>query len=156
MKGLSDQQKDVLGNLPNAYLVEFRNVGGIVMPLIVELEYQDGTKEIRRIPAEIWRRNNEVVSKMFITEKPIKQIALDPRGETADAEVVNNFFPRRIEAKSVELTPGFSNPRRGGRGGDNPMRRAKKASEEKAKAAEKDEADEANGTAETTSESDGS
>jgi len=139
MEGLSDKQKDVLGNLPNAYLVEFRNIGGIVMPLIVELEYQDGTKEIRRIPAEIWRRNNEVVSKMFITEKPIKQIALDPRGETADAAVVNNFFPRRIEAKSVELTPGFSDPRRGRRGGDNPMRRAKKASEEKAKAAEQGE-----------------
>ena len=143
MDGLSDKQKEVLGNLPNAYLVEFRNVGGIVMPLIVELEYQDGTKEIRRIPAEIWRRNNEVVSKMFITEKPIKQIALDPRGETADAGVVNNFFPRRIEAKSVDLTPGFSDSRRGRRGGDNPMRRAKKASEKKAKEAEQAESKDA-------------
>ena len=102
------------------------------MPLIVELEFQDGTKEVRRIPAEIWRRNNRVVSKMFITEKPVKQIVLDPRGETADSSVVNNFFPRRIETKSVELNPNFTDPRRGRRGRDNPMRRALKPKEEKA------------------------
>ncbi len=114
------------------------------MPLIVELEFQDGTKEVRRIPAEIWRRNNRVVSKMFITEKPVKQIVLDPRGETADSSVVNNFFPRRIETKSVELSPNFTDPRRGRRGRDNPMRRALKPKEEKVedeKAEKKEEAD---------------
>ncbi|MCP4463267.1 MAG: aminopeptidase [Planctomycetaceae bacterium] len=132
MERLSDKQKEMLSNLPNAYLVEFRNIGGVVMPLIVELEFQDGTKEVRRIPAEIWRRNNRVVSKMFITEKPVKQIVLDPRGETADSSVVNNFFPRRIETKSVELNSNFTDPRRGRRGRDNPMRRALKPKDKKA------------------------
>ncbi len=121
MEGLTDEQRSTLDNLPNAYLVRFRNVGGLVMPLIIELEFQDGTKEIRRIPAEIWRRNNVEVSKMFITEKPVKQISIDPRSETADSDLTNNFFPRRIESKSVPLYPGG----RGGFGADNPMRRAR-------------------------------
>ena len=123
MEELTDEQKEMLSSLPNAYLVEFNNVGGLVMPLIVELQFEDGSRQLRVIPAEIWRRNNETVSKMFITEKPVKQIVIDPRGETADADVVNNYFPRRIESQQVEMSPGFSNPRRRG-GGDNPMRRA--------------------------------
>lgn len=125
VKDLTDKQREMLANLPNAYLVEFRNVGGLVMPLIVELEYQDGTREVRRIPAEIWRRNNEVVSKMFITDKQVKQIRIDPRGETADSNTANNYFPRRIEAQSIPVAPGFRDPRRAG-GRDNPMRRALK------------------------------
>ncbi len=124
LESLSDEQKKTLSELPNAYLVEFKNVGGLVMPLIVELHFADGTKEIRRIPAEIWRRNNKVVSKMFITEKPVQHFRIDPRGETADSDVSNNFYPRRIEPQAVPVSPGFTDPRR--RGGDNPMRRAMK------------------------------
>ena len=124
LESLSDEQKKTLSELPNAYLVEFKNVGGLVMPLIVELHFADGTKEIRRIPAEIWRRNNKVVSKMFITEKPVQHFLIDPRGETADSDVSNNFYPRRIEPQAVPVSPGFTDPRR--RSGDNPMRRAMK------------------------------
>ncbi|MDG2012695.1 MAG: hypothetical protein P8J33_04270, partial [Pirellulaceae bacterium] len=151
MEGLSDKQKEMLANLPNAYLVEFRNIGGVVMPLIVELEFQDGTKEVRRIPAEIWRRDNRAVSKMFITEKPVKQITLDPRGETADSSVVNNYFPRRIETKSVDLNSNFINPRRGRGGRDNPMRRALRPKDDKAEGQAEEKKDEAG-----TSGSDGS
>jgi len=137
MESLSDEQKEMMENLPNAYLVEFRNVGGLVMPVIIELEFQDGTKEVRRIPAEIWRRNNQVVSKMLITDKPLKQISLDPRGETADADLENNFFPKRIAATEVPLSPGFS---RRGMFGSNPMRRAlpKTDQDDSAKKADED------------------
>ena len=68
------------------------------MPVIIEMEYQDGTKEVLRIPAEIWRRNNKTVSKMVMTRKPVKQFSLDPYQETADIDLSNNYFP----AKNVE------------------------------------------------------
>jgi len=119
MGRLTDQQKAVLSNLPNAYVVDFENVGGLVMPLILQLEFDDGSTESRFIPAEIWRRNNKKVSKLLITGKPLKQIQLDPRHQTADASDENNFFPRRIESKSF----GLSASRRRS-GGSNPMRKA--------------------------------
>ena len=92
------------------------------MPLILEMEFEDGSTESRFIPAEIWRRNNEKVSKLVITSKPLKQIQIDPRGQTADASDENNFFPRRIESRQIELSP--SSRRRGGGGGQNPLRKA--------------------------------
>ena len=122
MAKLSDEQKATLSNLPNAYVVDFENVGGLVMPLILEMEFEDGSTESRFIPAEIWRRNNEKVSKLVITSKPLKQIQIDPRGQTADASDENNFFPRRIESRQIELSP--SSRRRGGGGGQNPLRKA--------------------------------
>ena len=121
MEKLTDEQKETLSNLPNAYVVDFENVGGLVMPLILKLSFDDGTTEMRTIPAEIWRRNNLKVSKLVITEKPLKQIQIDPRRETADATVENNFFPRRIESNSMELN---TRSRRRGGGGKNPMQKA--------------------------------
>ena len=56
-----------------------------------------------RIPVEIWRRNNSAVSKLIITPKEIKQIALDPHLETADTDLANNFFPRRPLKRQFEL-----------------------------------------------------
>ena len=65
------------------------------MPVILAIDYTDGTKEEMRIPAEIWRRNNVQVSKLIVTRKEIKQIVLDPHLETADTDLTNNYFPRR-------------------------------------------------------------
>ncbi|MFN5704649.1 MAG: M1 family aminopeptidase, partial [bacterium] len=81
---LTENEKKLLAQKSNFYLIDFENVGGLIMPLIVEFEYEDGTKEINRIPAEVWVRNNKKVSKLFITEKAIKQITLDPLQETSD------------------------------------------------------------------------
>ena len=78
------------------------------MPLIVEFEYEDGSKEINRIPAEVWVRNNKKVSKLFITEKAIKQITLDPLQETADINLKNNFYPEKIIESEFQL---FKNER---------------------------------------------
>jgi hypothetical protein len=115
LANLDPAQRDLIGNQPFLYLVSFRNVGGLVMPLIVEIEYEDGSTEIEYIPAEIWRRNNEQVSKLFISEKPIRSFKLDPRGQTADAGADNNQFPRQIDTERRALQPdrqrmGDSNP----------------------------------------------
>lgn len=73
------------------------------MPIILKFVYADSTEEIQRIPAEIWRRNNEEVSKVFITEKVIKQINLDPFLETADIDRSNNYFPAQQSMSRFEL-----------------------------------------------------
>jgi hypothetical protein len=100
---LDQKQKDALKAGVNYYILELENVGGLVMPVIIEMEYQDGTKEVVRIPAEIWRRNNKSVSKMLMTEKPVKQFTLDPYQETADVELSNNFFPAKNTESKFQL-----------------------------------------------------
>jgi len=79
----------------NFYEITFTNNGGLVSPIIIEFTYKDGTKEIEKIPAEIWRRNEYVATKVFVKEKEVVNIALDPNGETADTEPENNFFPKK-------------------------------------------------------------
>ena len=92
---LKPDERSQLAQGANFYVIDFRNIGGLVMPLILAIDYMDGTKEEMRIPAEIWRRNNIQVSKLIVTRKEIKQITLDPHLETADTDLTNNFFPRR-------------------------------------------------------------
>lgn len=100
---LSDKQKKILNEKKYFYVVDFENKGGLIMPLIVELVYEDGTKEIKRIPAEIWVRNNKKVSKLFVAEKEIKQINLDPLQETADIDLSNNYFPPKMIESQFQL-----------------------------------------------------
>jgi hypothetical protein len=71
----------------------------MLMPILVELTYEDGTKENFKYPAQIWRKNNEVARKVFATAKPIKKIQIDPKLETADIDVTNNAWPKE-EVKS--------------------------------------------------------
>jgi hypothetical protein len=92
---LTEEERALLTNGLNFYVVELKNIGGLVMPVILLIEYADGTKEEMRIPAEIWRFDNFNVSKVIATNKEIKSIALDPHLETADVDMENNFFPRR-------------------------------------------------------------
>lgn len=73
------------------------------MPIILKFVYEDGTEEDQRIPAEIWRRNQQEVSKVFVTDKVIKQINLDPYLETADIDRSNNYFPAQQELSRFEL-----------------------------------------------------
>ena len=92
---LTDKERELLNNGMNFYVVDLKNVGGLVMPVILQMEYTDGTTEELRIPAEIWRLNNSNVSKLIVTKKEIKSITLDPHLETADVDMENNNFPRR-------------------------------------------------------------
>lgn len=78
----------------NIYEVKFLNKGGLVMPLLVEFTFKDGTKQMEKIPAEIWRRNEYEVSKVFVMDKEVTNIVLDPNLETADTNVEDNVFPK--------------------------------------------------------------
>lgn len=88
----------------NYYVLNFSNLGGLVMPIILELSYEDGTKEEMRIPAEIWRRTPKAVSKLIVTEKDkeLVSVTVDPHWETADVNVENNHYPRRIIPSRIE------------------------------------------------------
>ncbi|MCC2547588.1 M1 family metallopeptidase [Hymenobacter sp. BT175] len=101
--GLTPSQQQRLDAGLHFYEVELRNVGGLVMPVVVQMTYEDGKQEIITIPAEIWRKNNERVTKVFITPKPVVSFVLDPRLETADTDLSNNAFPRRLAPSRFEL-----------------------------------------------------
>ncbi|RMG18322.1 MAG: M1 family peptidase, partial [Bacteroidetes bacterium] len=90
---LSEEQRRRLG--PEAYFYEltFENVGGLVMPIILEFTLADGSTKVERLPAEIWRRNDERVKKVFVFEQEVVQILLDPFKETADIDLGNNLWP---------------------------------------------------------------
>ena len=84
----------------NLYEITFKNNGGLVMPIIIEWTYKDGTKEIEKLPAEIWRRNEKEITKVFAKDKEVVNITLDPKLETADVKIENNYFPKRdIQSK---------------------------------------------------------
>ncbi len=92
---LDEKDKQLINANYHFYVVDLKNVGGLVMPLIFKVEYMDNTSEEIRIPAEIWRFNNTEVSKLIVTKKEAKAIVLDPNLETADTDLTNNFFPQR-------------------------------------------------------------
>ena len=100
---LSDEQRQRLGDAQNFYELSLRNVGGLVMPVIVQLTYADNSTEIQTIPAEIWRKNNEKVTKVIVTKKPVISFVLDPFQQTADTDLSNNAFPRQPSASRFEL-----------------------------------------------------
>lgn len=108
LKGLDDIERRVFDRAvaedAEYYALEFSNVGGLVMPIILGLEFTDGTTEKMYIPAEIWRRSPHRVSKLLVFEKgkELSQIIVDPDWETADADLENNYFPRRITPSRVE------------------------------------------------------
>ena len=73
------------------------------MPIILEFTFKDGTQEIVRIPAEIWKRNSEKIKKVFILDKELVNIKLDPFLETADVDLNNNYWPPRNEPTRFQL-----------------------------------------------------
>jgi hypothetical protein len=96
---LSAEEKANLKAPKYFYEVEFNKPGGMLMPIIVEMTYEDDTKEIFKYPAQIWRKNNDTAKKVYATEKAIKKIQIDPKLETADIDVTNNTWPK-VETKT--------------------------------------------------------
>lgn len=86
----------------NYYVLEFSNKGGLVMPILVEFTFTDGSTEFMNIPAEIWRRNHLSVKKLFVFDKEVERVELDPDWYTADTNVENNHYPRRIIPSRIE------------------------------------------------------
>ena len=69
------------------------------MPIIAEFKYKDGTKERKVYPAQIWRFNDQEVSKVIKSDKEIINITIDPDLETADVDMTNNSYPKKQESK---------------------------------------------------------
>lgn len=119
MTTFTEKEKALLNSNYNFYEVTFNNIGGLVMPLILEFTFKDGTKEIERIPAEIWRLNEKEVTKLFVKEKEILSILLDPLLETADCDLTNNHYPRE------QLPTRFEIYKRKNMPNPNPMQESK-------------------------------
>ncbi|GCC50913.1 aminopeptidase [Chryseotalea sanaruensis] len=88
--------KAVLAKLENKnlYEVTLTNNGGLIMPVIIEWTYKDGSKELERIPAEIWRTNEQRITKVFVKDKEVTKVVLDPKMETTDISLEDNVFPK--------------------------------------------------------------
>jgi hypothetical protein len=107
LEGLKAPEKSVfeqaLKDDPFVYFVDFSNIGGLVSPLPLRITYADGTTRDVLIPAEIWRMNNEMVTKVFVEPKKIASIELDRAHQIADADVWNNVFPPRAPQKRIDI-----------------------------------------------------
>ena len=123
---LDEAEKAFLSKEQHFYQLDFSNKGGLIMPVILEFEFEDGSKEIQRIPAEVWRKNNEQFSKVFAFEKPLKQVVLDPFLETADVDTENNYFPRQVQPSRFEIFKSRFSGARGQSTGENPMQQQKR------------------------------
>jgi Peptidase family M1 domain len=124
-EGLSDAEKEKYGN-KNMYELTFSNKGGLVMPIIIEWTYKDGTKEVERIPAQVWRLNENKVVKTFVKDKEVASVKLDPYRETADINENNNSWNKIAEPSRFSVfkqTQGGGRRAGGGQAG-NPMQRA--------------------------------
>jgi hypothetical protein len=86
----------------NFYELTLSNKGGLIMPVIIEWTYKDGTKEIERLPAEIWRNNENKVTKVFVKDKEVVNIVIDPNSEIADVSEDNNKFPKAAQPNKFD------------------------------------------------------
>ncbi|WP_369410349.1 M1 family metallopeptidase [Neiella litorisoli] len=102
-KKFEDWEQDLRNDHGFAYVIDFSNIGGLVMPLIIQLDYQDGSSEIVHIPAEIWRHNPKKTSKLLWRDKKLASVTLDPHWQTADVDLSNNHYPRQIIPSRLEL-----------------------------------------------------
>ncbi|MEQ8762878.1 MAG: M1 family aminopeptidase, partial [Planctomycetota bacterium] len=103
LEGLEPDEKALLSTDTLFYVVELENVGGLVMPVILQANFEDGTQQLLRVPAEIWRQDNEHISKLVLTRKPVASFTLDPKLETADADLSNNVWPPKMKESRFQL-----------------------------------------------------
>ncbi|MBV6648049.1 MAG: M1 family peptidase, partial [Cyclobacteriaceae bacterium] len=88
------------------YEVTFKNNGGLVMPLIIEWTYADGSKELEQLPAEVWRKNEEEITKVFVKEQEVTNLVLDPFAKTADVNIEDNIYPRKRNVSRFDKFKG--------------------------------------------------
>ena len=123
MKNLDPDEKEILKSDKNYYELHFSNIGGLVMPIILEFTFVDRTTEVIRIPAEIWKKNSKEVKKIFILDKEVANVRLDPFLETADVDLNNNSWPARNEPTRFQIFKENDKKK------ENPMQRAFRAEE---------------------------
>ncbi len=127
---LDDEQRAMLRRTTRFYVVHLSNKGGLVMPVPMRIHYADSTSEDVQLPAEIWRVNSKEVKRLFLSEKEIVRLEIDPKREIADTDGGNNHWPPKLEPSRFKLYQSGKS--------SNPMRKAA----EKEKAAEKQKAEE--------------
>ena len=110
----------------NFYELSFTNKGGMVMPVIVEWTFKDGSKETDRVPVSVWKFNEQKFSKVFIKDKEVAAIRIDPMRETADIDESNNLWPVKEMPSKFNLFRQGGGPVRGASTGGNSMQRAQK------------------------------
>ncbi|MBI2281819.1 MAG: M1 family metallopeptidase [Bacteroidetes bacterium] len=103
IKKLEPKYLEMLNSTYNYYNVTFENIGGLVMPLVLNFTFKDGSSQEIRIPAEIWVKNDTEVSKIFFFDKEVTSIELDPWLETADVDLNNNSWPEKVHPSKFEL-----------------------------------------------------
>ena len=108
LKNLTEEEKQLINDKDNFYQLSFTNKGGLIMPIIFQFQYIDGTTEDVRIPAEIWRKGETTVTKTFKRSKTVSKIILDPYLETADIDRSNNYYPPQQEKDRFDI---FKNKR---------------------------------------------
>lgn len=131
LENLSASEKAIFADNNYFYHVKFTNPGGLVMPVIVEFTFDDGTKAKDYTPAEVWRNNDNEVWRLFHFNKKAVSIELDPNYETADVDRNNNYWPPMNEPTRFQLYQGSSRYRNSG---SNPMQQKRdKGSDQKQK-----------------------
>ncbi|XYJ11387.1 M1 family metallopeptidase [Telluria sp. B2] len=100
---LEDWEKALLKEGKHLYLVDFSNIGGLVTPLVLEIELKSGRKYVERIPAEVWRYSPKKITKLIVTDEPMVALTQDPYWETADIDTSNNAWPRKVTPSRLEL-----------------------------------------------------
>ncbi|WDQ19359.1 M1 family aminopeptidase [Rhodopirellula sp. P2] len=126
---LSDEQRAMLRRTTRFYVIQFANKGGLVMPVPLRIHYADNTSEDVQLPPEIWRVNSQSVKRLFLTEKEIVRLEIDPKREIADTDGSNNHWPPKLEPSRFKLYQSGKS--------SNPMRKA--AEQEKAEQKKKAE-----------------
>jgi hypothetical protein len=100
---LTEEERELMQDQRHYYEIAFTNHGGLVMPLIVAFTFESGEKQIEHIPAEIWRKGDEQVTKVFVLDQKATGITLDPYLQTADVDLSNNSWPAKEVPSRFEL-----------------------------------------------------
>ncbi|TAH05598.1 MAG: M1 family peptidase, partial [Runella slithyformis] len=128
LASLGEDERKLVESGMNFYTIKVKNKGGLPMPVIIKMQYEDGTDSVARFPAEIWRLNDQDISKVILSKKKVVQWTLDPFREIADIDEENNTFPRQ-PAKPTKFQMFKS---QGFQRGPNPMREAMQSQQPKA------------------------
>ena len=123
--GLSKEEAALLDAGYHFYGVSFENQGGLLMPLVLRFTLEDGTEEVKRIPAEVWLKNEDEFTKWFNFTQPVVQITLDPFLELADTDRSDNYWPAMQEPSKFDVYSRGATSRWQRNGRSNPMREAR-------------------------------
>ena len=121
-ENLNEDEKEIINSDQHFYELKFSNIGGLVMPIILNFTFSDNSNKIIKIPAEIWKKNSSEITKVFAFDKEVVLIELDPFLETADTDRFNNYWPPKMEPSKFEL---YKYRNRRDREDSNPMKKKK-------------------------------